>query len=83
MLREIIGQEFEVSDDDVPRVRRGRGVRQIVSAHDPEMRHGRKTPAQAVHRLQAARRRRRRGADPDRDRRSRPATSTTGITPAR
>jgi transposase len=45
LLREIIGQEFEVSDDDVPRVRRGRGVRQIVSAHDPEMRHGRKTPA--------------------------------------
>ena len=45
LLREIIGQEFEVNDDDVPRVRRGRGVRQIVSAHDPEMRHGRKTPA--------------------------------------
>jgi hypothetical protein len=45
LLREIIGQEFEVADDDVPRVRRGRGVRQIVSAHDPEMRHGRKTPA--------------------------------------
>ena len=45
LLREIIGQEFEVKDDDVPRVRRGRGVRQIVSAHDPEMRHGRKTPA--------------------------------------
>jgi transposase len=45
LLREIIGQEFEVNDDEVPRVRRGRGVRQIVSAHDPEMRHGRKTPA--------------------------------------
>jgi hypothetical protein len=45
LLREIIGQEFEVSDDEVPRVRRGRGVRQIVSANDPEMRHGRKTPA--------------------------------------
>jgi len=45
LLREIIGQEFEVADDDVPRVRRGRGVRQIVSAHDPEMRPGRKTPA--------------------------------------
>lgn len=45
LLREIIGQEFEVKDDEVPRVRRGRGVRQIVSAHDPEMRHGRKTPA--------------------------------------
>ena len=45
LLREIVGQEFEVKDDEVPRVRRGRGVRQIVSAHDPEMRHGRKTPA--------------------------------------
>lgn len=45
VLREILGQEFEVSDEEVPRVRRGRGVRQIVSANDPEMRHGRKTPA--------------------------------------
>ena len=45
LLRDIVGQEFEVKDDEVPRVRRGRGVRQIVSAHDPEMRHGRKTPA--------------------------------------
>jgi transposase len=45
LLGEIIGQEFEVKDDDVPRVRRGRRVRQIVSAHDPEIRHARKTPA--------------------------------------
>jgi transposase len=44
LLREIIGQEFEVTDDGVARVRRGRR-RRIVSAHDPEMRHGRKTPA--------------------------------------
>ena len=44
LLREVIGQEFEVGDDEVPRVRRGRR-RQIVSAHDPQMRHGRKTPA--------------------------------------
>ena len=43
LLREIIGQEFEVADDDVPRVRGGRRVRQILSAHDPEMRHGRQT----------------------------------------
>ncbi len=43
LLREIIGQEFDVTDDDVPRLRRGRRGRQIVSAHDPEMRHGRKT----------------------------------------
>jgi transposase len=45
LLREIIGQEFEVAEDEVPRVRRGRRVRQILSAHDPEMRHGRKTQA--------------------------------------
>jgi Transposase DDE domain/Transposase domain (DUF772) len=44
LLREIIGQEFEVTDDEVPRVRGGRRSRQILSAHDPEMRHGRKTP---------------------------------------
>jgi hypothetical protein len=42
LLREIIGQEFDVGDDELPRARRGRGVRQIVSAHDPDMRHGRK-----------------------------------------
>jgi transposase len=41
LLREIIGQEFQVADDEVPRVRGGRRPRQIVSAHDPEMRHGR------------------------------------------
>jgi transposase len=45
LLREIVGQEFEVEDEEVPRPRRGRQTRQIVSAHDPEMRHGRKTPA--------------------------------------
>ena len=45
LLREIVGQEFEVEDNEVPRPRRGRRTRQIVSAHDPEMRHGRKTPA--------------------------------------
>src|SRR6266498_3719570 len=45
VLREIIGQEFEVADDDVSRVRAGRRGRQIVSAHDPEMRHGRQTSA--------------------------------------
>jgi transposase len=44
LLREIVGQEFEVQDE-VPRPRQGRRTRQIVSAHDAEMRHGRKTPA--------------------------------------
>jgi transposase len=45
VLGEIIGQEFDIAKDEVPRVRRGRR-RHIVSAHDPEMRHARKTPAQ-------------------------------------
>jgi transposase len=45
LLREIVGQEFEVSDDEVPRRRRGRRSRRIVSAHDAEMRHGRTTAA--------------------------------------
>ena len=45
LVREIVGQEFEPTDEGPPRPRgRGRG-RQIVSAEDPEMRHGRKTPA--------------------------------------
>lgn len=43
LLREIIGQSFEVSDDDVPRIRRGRRPDMILSANDPEMRRGRKT----------------------------------------
>src|SRR3954471_23150092 len=44
VLREIVGQEFDTSDDpDSPRPRKGRQVRQIISAHDPETRHGRKT----------------------------------------
>jgi hypothetical protein len=45
LLREIVGQEFEVEDDEVPRPRRGRRTRRVVSAHDPEMRHGRTTPS--------------------------------------
>jgi transposase len=46
LLREIVGQEFDTTDDeDAPRPRHGRRTRQIISAHDPEMRHGRKTNA--------------------------------------
>lgn len=45
LLREIVGQEFEASGEEVLRLRRGRGTRQVLSAHDPEMRHGRKTAA--------------------------------------
>ena len=45
LLGEIVGQEFDSTDDDGPRPRHGRPTRQIISAHDPEMRHGRKTNA--------------------------------------
>jgi transposase len=46
LLGEIVGQEFELAEgDDTPRPRHGRRPRQIISAHDPEMRHGRKTNA--------------------------------------
>jgi transposase len=48
LLREIVGQEFETDPDEDatgPRPRHGRRVRQVISAHDPEMRHGRKTNA--------------------------------------
>lgn len=45
LVREIVGQEFEVAEDEVPRLRGSRRRRQIISAHDPEMRHGRKTAA--------------------------------------
>ena len=44
-MREIVGQEFETDDEDAPRARARRRSRQIISAHDPEMRHGRKTNA--------------------------------------
>jgi transposase len=56
LLREVVGQEFEVKDDDVPRPRRGRRAREIVSAHDPEMRHGRQTAARPFtgYKIQAA-----------------------------
>jgi transposase len=44
LLREIVGQEFEPADDELPRPR-GRRGRQIVSSEDPEMRHARSSAA--------------------------------------
>jgi transposase len=41
VLGEIVGQEFELQDDELPRPRGGRRGRQIVSAEDPEMRNAR------------------------------------------
>jgi transposase len=46
LLRELIGQDFELDADDVPRLRRGTAKDRILSVHDPEMRHGRKSRSQ-------------------------------------
>ncbi len=46
LLRELIGQDFDVDSDDVPRLHRGTRSDRILSVHDPEMRHGRKSKRQ-------------------------------------
>lgn len=46
LLRELIGQDFELDEDDRPRLRRGTAKDRILSVHDPEMRHGRKSERQ-------------------------------------
>jgi transposase len=46
LLRELLGQDFDVDDDGVPRLHRGTRSGRILSVHDPEMRHGRKSESQ-------------------------------------
>lgn len=46
LLRELIGQDFDIDEDGVPRLHRGTRAGRIVSVHDPEMRHGRKSSRQ-------------------------------------
>jgi transposase len=46
LLRELIGQDFDTDDDGIPRLHRGTRASRIVSVHDPEMRHGRKSQHQ-------------------------------------
>ena len=46
LLRELIGQDFDVDDDGVPRLYRGTRADRIISVVDPEMRHGRKSQHQ-------------------------------------
>lgn len=46
LWRELVGQDFDVDDEGVPRLHRGTRQGRIVSAHDPEMRHGRKSESQ-------------------------------------
>jgi transposase len=43
LLRELVGQDFEIDDDGVPRLHRGTRSGRIVSVHDTEMRHGHKS----------------------------------------
>src|SRR5439155_24427511 len=43
LLRERIGQDFDVDDDGVPRLHRGTRPDRVLSVVDPEMRHGRKS----------------------------------------
>ena len=46
LLRELLGQDFDVDDDGVPRLHRGTRSDRIISAVDTEMRHGRKSAQQ-------------------------------------
>jgi transposase len=43
LLRELIGQDFDIDEDGVPRLHRGTRADRIISTVDPEMRHGRKS----------------------------------------
>jgi Transposase DDE domain/Transposase domain (DUF772) len=46
LLRELIGQDFEIDQDGVPRLHRGTRSDRIISTVDTEMRHGRKSSQQ-------------------------------------
>jgi transposase len=46
LLRELIGQDFDIDEGGVPRLHRGTRAGRIVSVVDPEMRHGRKSQHQ-------------------------------------
>ena len=43
LLRELIGQDFEIDQDGIPRLHRGTRSGRVISTVDPEMRHGRKS----------------------------------------
>ena len=46
LLRELIGQDFDIDDDGIPRLHLGTRADRIISTVDPEMRHGRKSQHQ-------------------------------------
>ncbi len=43
LLRDLVGQDFDVDQDGVPRLHRGTRPGRIISTVDPEMQHGRKS----------------------------------------
>ena len=45
-MRELVGQDFDIDEDGVPRLHRGTRPDRILSVHDQEMRHGRKSQHQ-------------------------------------
>jgi hypothetical protein len=46
LLGELVGQDFDIDDDGVPRLHRGTASGRVISAVDTEMRHGRKSQHQ-------------------------------------
>jgi transposase len=46
LLRELIGQDFDIDDDGIPCLHHGTRQGRILSVHDPEMRHRRKSQSQ-------------------------------------
>ena len=83
LLRELIGQDFEIDHDGVPRLYRGTRADRIISTVDPEMRHGRKSQHQRFdgYKLSAAATNTQRAVD-HRGRMSRPAASRTARRPS-
>jgi len=46
LLGELVGQDFDIDDDGVPRLHRGTAAGRVISTVDTEMRHGRKSQHQ-------------------------------------
>ena len=46
LLRELVGQDFDIDEAGVPRLHRGTASGRIISTVDTEMRHGRKSSSQ-------------------------------------
>lgn len=43
LLRDLIGQDFDIDDDGIPKLHRGTRADRVISTVDTEMRHGRKS----------------------------------------